>query len=142
MAVTRRAGILLLVLVLVLGTGAALAGAKKKKKKHPSWGSQITLTHPSGTEFDGVVSSKFKPCRDSRLVTLFYSDPATGQTQPLSVQRTTSKGNYQVILPQQAYGGSYHAEVALSNARFKKVTNVCHSATSPSIDVQGPPLTP
>jgi hypothetical protein len=139
----RRAGILLLVLVLVLGMGAALAGAKKKKKKkHPAWGSQITLTHPSGTEFDGVVSSKFGPCRDSRVVTLFYTDPSTAQTQPLSVQRTDGKGNYQVILPQQAYGGSYHAEVALSNARVKKVTNVCHSATSPTVEVQGPPLTP
>jgi len=131
------------VLLLVLGTGAALAGAKKKKKKkHPTWGSQITITHPSDTEFDGTVSSKFNPCRDSRLVTLFYTDPFTAQTQPLSVQRTTSKGNYQVVLPQPAYGGSYHVEVSQQNVRHKKVTNTCKGATSPSIDVQGPPLTP
>lgn len=142
MAGTRRAAILLLAALLVLGTGSALAGAKKKHKKHPHYASAISLTHPSSSEFDGVVGSKFNPCRDSRVVTLFYTDPATAQTQPLSVQRTTAKGRYQVLLPQPAYGGSYHAEVAVQNVRHKKVTSTCKAATSRSIDVQGPPLTP
>lgn len=143
MAMTRRIVFLLLAALLVLGTCAAIAGAKKKhKKKTRKWDSDITLTHPSDSQFDGVVGSKFDSCRDSRVVTLFYTDAITGQTQPLSVQRTTSKGVYQIGLPQPAYGGTYHSEVAEGNVRVKKVDNTCKAASSPSIIVQGPPLSP
>jgi hypothetical protein len=143
MFLLKRAAVVLTAVVLVAAVGTGVAGAKKKhKRKHPSWGSQITVTHPSDNEFDGVVSSKFGPCRDSRVVTLFYTDSLTAQTQPVSVQRTTAKGDYQVVLPQPAYGGSYHAEVAQQNVRIKKVTNTCRAASSGSIIVQGPPLTP
>ncbi len=143
MLALRRAAIVLTALILVAAVGAGAAGAKKKhKKKHPSWSSQITLTHPSDNQFAGLVSSKFDPCRDSRVVTLFYTDPVTAQAQPLSVQRTTAKGNYQVVLPQPAYGGTYHAEVSQQNVRHRKVTDTCKAASSSSIEVQGPPLTP
>jgi hypothetical protein len=142
MAVLRRAGVLLLVALIVLGLGGAVAGAKKKHKKQPKWPSEVTLTHPSSTEFDGVVSSKFDPCRDSRLVTLYYTDGVTGLTQPLAVQRTDGKGRYQMLLPSPAYGGSYLAQVAEQKVRHKKVTNICKFASSSSIAAQGPPLSP
>jgi hypothetical protein len=109
MVVLRRAGVVLIVLALALGLGGALAGAKKHKKR--GFGTGVTLSHPSDREFTGRVSSKLKGCRAQRLVTLYYTDPSTFQTQPLSVQRTTKKGNYRVDLTQSAYGGSYRAQV-------------------------------
>ena len=87
MAVLRRAGALLVVIVLVLGLGGALATAKKKhhKKKGRAWNSEVTLTHQASTQFGGVVSSGLGGCAASRVVTLTYTDPITGQTSPLSV---------------------------------------------------------
>lgn len=89
MGSVRRAGILLTVLVVVVGLGGVTAGAKHKhKKKGKPWASQMTLAKSSSTQFNGVVNSKLKACRGSRVVTLFYTDPNTGQTSPLRVQRT------------------------------------------------------
>src|SRR4051794_22300146 len=99
MGAMRRAGIVLLVVVLAIGLGVAAADGKKKHKKAKKWPSQVTLSHPTDTQFTGVVSSKLDACRDTRLIGLYYTDAVTGQTQPLSVQRTNGKGHYQVDLP-------------------------------------------
>jgi hypothetical protein len=131
MAWVRRAGILLTVLVVALGLGGAAAGAKKKHKRiGKSWASQVTLTTPTSTEFDGVVSSKLPACRGSRVVTVFYTDPNTSQTSPLSVQRTNNHGRYQVTLPTPAYPGTYQAEVAQRKIRALKAKQTCGKAKS------------
>jgi hypothetical protein len=85
----RRAGALLLMIVLVPGLGGALAIAKKNhQKKGHAWGSKVTLTHQTSTEFAGRVSSGLGACAASRVITLTYTDPNTGMVSPLSVQRT------------------------------------------------------
>lgn len=137
MAWVRRAGILLTVLVVALGLGGAAAGAKKKhKKKGRSWASQVTLGHPATTQFSGAVGSKLDACRSSRVVTLFYTDPNTGQTSPLSVQRTDGKAKYQVVLTKDAFAGSYRVEVAERRIRAHKAPQTCKAAESPAITVQ------
>lgn len=137
MAWVRRAGILLTVLVVALGLGGAAAGAKKKhKKKGQSWASQVTLGHPATTQFSGAVGSKLDACRSSRVVTLFYTDPNTGQTSPLSVQRTDGKAKYQVVLTKDAFAGSYRVEVAERRIRAHKAPQTCKAAESPAITVQ------
>jgi hypothetical protein len=100
----RRAGVGLVIAVVALGLGGAIAGAKKHGFK-----TRVTLAHPSNTVFTGKVSSKLLGCRSQRLVNLNYTDPTTGQTLPLSVQRTSRKGKYRVNLTQGAYSGSYQA---------------------------------
>jgi hypothetical protein len=132
----RRAGILFVVLVVALGLGGAVAGAKKKHKKkgHP-WGSQMTLSHPAATQFSGVVSSKLDACRSSRVVVLFYTDPNTRQTSPLSVQRTDGKGRYEVNLSTPTYPGEYQAEVLKRKIRAMKAPQTCRDAVSPAISV-------
>jgi hypothetical protein len=132
----RRAGIVFVVLVVTLGLGGASAGAKKKhqKKGHP-WGSQMTLSHPSTTQFRGVVSSKLDACRSSRVVVLFYTDPNTRQTSPLSVQRTDGKGRYEVNLSTPTYPGEYQAEVLKRKIRAMKAPQTCRDAKSPTISV-------
>jgi hypothetical protein len=132
----RRAGILLIVLVVALGLGCATAGAKKKhKKKGTPWNSKVTLTHPQTNQFAGEVSSKLGACEASRVVTLFYTDPNTGQTSPLSVQRTDGKGRYQVVLPRDAFFGSYQVQVAQRKIRARKAPQTCKSAESTTIPV-------
>jgi hypothetical protein len=135
MAVLRRAGILIVVALLVLSLAGTLAVAKKKKKKVHHWASQVTLTHPTETQFVGVVSSKLDACRKSRLIGLYYTDPNTGQTQPLSVQRTDGKGRYQVDLPKPAYAGNYQVQLIAQRIRAMKAPQICNGAQSPVFTV-------
>jgi hypothetical protein len=131
MAVWRRAGIALVVAVLALGLCGAVAGAKKHRKpKGQKWPSQVTLTHPSSTQFAGMVTSKLAACRDSRLVTLYYTDPVTLQTQPLSVQRTDKGGHYQVDLTTPAYPGTYQLQLSKERIRALKAPQTCKGALS------------
>ena len=127
MGVLRRAGILLVVFVLVAGLAATVAGAKKKSRK---WASQVTLTHPSSTEFTGIVSSKLAACRKMREVVVYYTDPITGQTQPLSVQRTDGKGHYQVTLASPAYPGTYKTQVIKQRIKAMHAPQTCKGAQS------------
>ena len=132
----RRAGILLVVAALALGSLGAVAGAKKKhKKKGHKWASQVTLTHPSSTQFTGRVSSKLKACRGSRVVTVTYTDPSTGQTSPLSVQRTDNAGNYEVTLTTPAYTGTYQVQVDQRKIRAMKARQTCKAAVSTAVGV-------
>jgi hypothetical protein len=134
----RRAGILLIVLVVALGLGGASAGAKHKhkhKKKGKPWASQVTLAKSSSTQFNGVVTSKLQACRGSRVVTLFYTDPNTGQISPLSVQRTDGNGRYAVTLSTPAYPGTYHAQVAQRKVRALKKKQTCKEAASATVPV-------
>jgi hypothetical protein len=131
----RRAGILLTVLVVALGLGGGAAGAKKKKKR-TGWASHVTLTHPLANQFKGTVTSKLGACRGARVVTLYYTDPNTGLTSPLSVQRTAGKGGYQVLLAKDAFSGTYHVQVAKRKIRARKAKQTCKAAESPSIVVQ------
>jgi hypothetical protein len=137
MAWARRAGILLTVLVVALGLGGAAAGAKKKhKKKGTAWASQVTLGHPATNQFNGAIGSKLDACRSSRLVTLFYTDPNTGLTSLLSAQRSDGKARYQVVLPRDAFPGTYQAQVAQRKIRAHKAPQTCRTAESPAITVQ------
>src|SRR6266481_1862359 len=133
----RRAGILSLVLVLALGLGGAVAGAKKKKHKNKgqAWASEVTLAHPSSAEFSGVVDSKLGACVDSRVVTLTYADPNTGQTSPLSVQRTDGSGHFQVTLTTPAYAGTYRVLVEERSIRAMKAPQRCLDAQSATVAV-------
>lgn|SRR5215207_4615643 len=130
----RRAGVLLTVLVVALGLGGGAAGAKKKKRT--GWASHVTLTHPLANQFKGVVSSKLGGCEGSRVVTLFYTDPDTGLTSLLSVQRTDGKGGYQVVLTKDGFFGTYQVQVAQRKIRARKAKQTCKAAESPSIVVQ------
>lgn len=129
MAALRRAGVVSVVVVLALCLTGAVAGAKTK------WASTIKLAHPSTTQFTGTVGSKLAACRKQRLVTLYYTDPITGQTQPLSVQRTDGKGRYEVDLTQPAYPGTYQAQVSKERIRALKAPQTCRGAQSSSIHV-------
>jgi hypothetical protein len=131
----RRAGILLVVAALALGSLGAVAGAKKKHRKGHSWASKVTLTHPSSTQFTGVVSSNLKACRGSRVVTVFYTDSNTGQTSPLSVQRTDNSGGYQVTLTTPAYAGRYQVQVDQRKIRARKAPQTCKGAESATVEV-------
>jgi hypothetical protein len=131
MAVLRRAGILVVAATLVLGLVAGVAGAKKKhKKKARKWDSQVTLTHPTSTTFSGVVSSKLGACRSSRLVGVYYTDAITGQTQPVSVERTDNQGRYQVTLNSPAYPGTYQTQLIERRIRAMKAPQICKGAQS------------
>jgi hypothetical protein len=133
----RRAGIALVVVALALGLGGALAGAKKRhgKPTGQKWASQVTLNHPATTQFAGTVRSKLSACRDSRLVTLYYSDPTTLQTLPLSVQRTDKNGNYQVVLTKDAFAGTYQVQVSQQRIRAMKAPQTCKGAQSAIVAV-------
>jgi hypothetical protein len=131
----RRAGILLTVLVVAAGIGGAAAGAKKHKKKGKQWATKVTLAHPSNSQFTGAVSSKLSACRTSRVVILFYTDPNTQQTSPLSVQRTNGKGKYTVNLTKPTFAGEYQVGVEQRKVRAQKKKQTCKSATSPAIQV-------
>ena len=134
--VARRAGALLTVIVLVLGLGGAAASAKKKHRKNGrAWASQVTLTHPSSTRFAGVVSSKLGACAGSRVVTLSYTDSNTGQTLPLSVQRTDGSGSYEMSLTKDAFAGTYQVRVDERKIRARKAKQTCGKAQSSTIEV-------
>jgi hypothetical protein len=131
----RRAGALLLMIVLVLGLGGALAIAKKKhqKKKGHAWGSKVTLTHQTSTEFAGIVSSGLGACAASRVITLTYTDPNTGMVSPLSVQRTDGAGRYEVTLTKDAFPGTYQVLVAERMIRARKAPQRCLDAESATV---------
>jgi len=135
MPVLRRAGILIVVALLVFGLAGTLAVAKKKKKKIHHWPSQVTITHPTEAQFAGVASSKFKDCRKSRVIGLYYTDPNTGQTQPLSVQRTDGNGRYQVDLAKPAYAGTYQVQLVTRKIRAMKAPQICNGAQSTVLTV-------
>jgi hypothetical protein len=131
----RRAGIVLVVAALALGSLGSVAGAKKHKKKGQKWATHVTLAHPSSTQFTGRVGSKLKACRGSRVVTVSYTDPNTGQTSPLSVQRTDNKGAYQVALTTPAYAGTYRVQVDRRKIRAMKALQTCKGAKGNTVGV-------
>jgi hypothetical protein len=126
----RRAGVLLVVAVLAVGLGGSLAGAKRHKRKAHSWGSKISLQHPSANRFKGTVHSGLAACFEGRLVNLFYTDPS-GNKAILSVQRTNGKGRWTVDLTQPAYPGVYQAQAAKERTRAHKAPQKCRAARSP-----------
>jgi hypothetical protein len=132
MLLIRRAGILLMICVLALALGAGVAAAKKKqkKKKPKSWDSSVTLTRPGDTQFAGNVGSKLSACRGNRVVTLYYTDSVTSQVLPLSVQRTDSKGNFQMNLTRPAFPGGYQVIVEEQTVKAMKAKQTCRGATS------------
>jgi hypothetical protein len=148
MTVLRRAAVLLLVAALVLAVGDSLAGAKKHKKRKGAdvgfvgqiatgWPSEITLSHPTNTHFEGTVSSKLDACRNQRYVIVYYQEPATPFTQLISVQRTTSGGRYQFDLPKPAFAGQYQAQVTEERIFAHKAPQICKGALSPVLTVTG-----
>jgi hypothetical protein len=142
MARVRRAGILLVVFAVALGLGGAAAGAKKKHQRKRGWRTTASLTQTSSTQFTGQVGSKLGACVGKRVVTLFYTDPNTLQTQPLSVRRTGGKGKFQVDLPKPAFTGSYYAAVDQRKVRAHKAKQTCKAGQSRGFAVQGQPLAP
>jgi hypothetical protein len=130
MEVLRRAVVALLVVVLALGLGATVVGAKKKHKKGHVWASKITLRHPSATRFTGKAGSSLAACRKHRLVNVFYTDPGSGTTSLLSVQRTDGKGRYEVNLPRAAFPGAYQAQEVKQRIRARKAPQTCKGAVS------------
>ena len=128
-----------LALVLAVSLSWATADASKKHKKHLGFNTGVTVTHPSDTQFAGRVSSKLKGCRKQRLVNLFYTDPATGQTQPLAVDRTNKKGRYRMDLSKSPFGGTYYAQAPKVK---KRRVQLCRAGKSNSIVVPVVPLTP
>jgi hypothetical protein len=109
---------------------------EEKEEARAPWDSQITLVHPASTQFSGTVGSNLAACRYARLVTVFYTDPSTGQTQPLSVQRTDKDGRYLVSLPAPAYPGGYRATVAEAHIRAKKAPHLCKAAVSGTVSLE------
>src|SRR5262245_32217346 len=128
----KRAGVLLVVLALAAALLGAQAGAKKRHSRRHGWATQVTLAHPSDTQFTGTVSSRLKACHRQRLVTVDYTDPFTGQTQPVSVQRTKKSGKYRVYLTHPAYGGTYRAQAPKVS---KRGTQLCRAGRSPPLTV-------
>ena len=137
MAVWRRAGILAVAIALAMGLVVAPGSAKKRHKPTGTrWASSVTLGHPSPTEFSGHVGSKLAACRRARLVAVYYTDPTTGWTQPLSVQRAARDGRYQVSLAAPAYAGSYQAVIVKQRISGPQT---CKQARSSPVNVQPPP---
>jgi hypothetical protein len=136
----RRAVVLVVVVALVLAVGGGLAVAKKKKKRKKQGGtfeSQVTLSLPTITHFEGVVGSKQDACRQQRLVTVYYTEPSTGQVLPLSVQRTDNDGRYAFDLVKPAYPGNYQAVLIEERVKPKDVPYTCKAAESISLPVSG-----
>lgn len=139
MAGPGRAAALALVLVIVLAVAGGADAKKKHHRKH-GWRTTATLTQPSSTQFAGKVGSKLKACVAKRVVTLYYTDPNTLQTQPLSVQRTGGKGKFQIDLPKPAFTGSYYVAVDKRKVRAQGQKQTCKAGQSKSLAVQGAPL--
>jgi hypothetical protein len=123
--------VVLIVAALAVGPGGALAGGKKKQRKRPHvWGSKVTLTQSTPTRFTGRVRSSLDACVKSRLVTVFYTDPSSGTTALLSVQRTDGKGRYRIDLTHTAFAGAYQAQAAKQRTRARKRKQTCRVADS------------
>jgi hypothetical protein len=134
----RRTGLTVLAALLALSL-AGLPAAAKKHKKRDVFATRVTLTHPSDTQFAGRVSSKLEGCRKQRVVNLFYTDPATGQRQPLGVDRTNKKGRYEMDLSKPAFGGTYQTQVTKVS---KRGSLLCRAGKSNALTVPTVPLTP
>lgn len=117
----------------------SLAGLPAAAKKRRGFGTHVKLSHPSDTQFAGRVSSKLKGCRKQRVVNLFYTDPATGQRQPLGVDRTNKKGRYKLDLSAPAFGGTYQTQVPKVS---KRGSLLCRAGKSNAVTVPTVPLTP
>ncbi len=138
MVVLRRTTVALLLVVLAFCVCGGLAAAKNRHKKR-GYATQVTLAHPSDSRFTGTVSSKLKACRSQRLVTVYYTDPFTGQIQPVSVQRTGKAGKYHVELSHPAYGGTYQAKAPKVS---KRGTRLCRAGVSSVLTVPAVPPVP
>ena len=128
----------MLVIALTFAVGGAAGAAKKQHKKRGNR-TTVSLTQASSTRFTGTVGSRLGACVGMRAVTLYYTDPNTLQTQPLSVQRTGGKGKYEVDLPRAAFTGSYHVTVDQRKVQAKGSKETCKAAQSRSIAVVGQP---
>lgn len=128
-----------LVLGLALVLSVCWAPAAASKKKHRGIKTSVTLKHPSDSEFTGSVKSRLSGCRKQRLVNLNYTDPTTGQTQPLAVDRTNKKGKFRMDLSKAAFGGTYRAQAPKVK---KRGTQLCRAGKSKGIVVPTVPLTP
>lgn len=130
----------MLVIALGMGTGAADAGKKHQRKR--GWRTTASLTQASSTRFTGKVTSKLGACVGKRVVTLYYTNPNTLQTQPLSVHRTGGKGKFQVDLTKPAFTGSYYAAVSRRKVRAQGAKQTCKAGQSHALAVQGQPIAP
>jgi hypothetical protein len=65
--------------------------------------------------------------------------PFTGQTQPVSVQRTDKFGKYHVDLSHPAYGGNYQAKAPKVS---KRGTQLCRAGQSSVLTVPTVPRVP
>jgi hypothetical protein len=154
----RRAAVVLMVATTVIAVSGSLASEsfaaanthkkhkkhkKKKKKKQQqqptagTWDSTISLSLPTSTHFEGTVGSRFGPCWYQRYVTVFYTDPSSGQVLPLSVQRTDGAGRFAFDLPRPAFPGSYQAQVAEERIVAQQASQTCLAAQSASLTVSG-----
>lgn len=132
----------MIVVAVSLGVGITMAGAKQKHKRKRGWRTTVTLTQTSSTQWTGKASSKLGACRGMRLVTLYYTDPTTLQTQPLSVQRTGGKGKYEVDLTAPAFTGSYYVTVDKRKVRAKGAKRTCKASQSRALAFEGTPPAP
>ena len=128
--------------VIALGMATGAADAKKKHERKRGWRTTASLTQVSSTRFTGRVGSKLGGCIGKRVVTLYYTDPNTLQTQPLSVHRTGGKGKFQVDLTKPAFTGSYYAAASQRKVRAQKAKQTCKAGQSHALAVQGQPLAP
>ena len=129
----RRAGILLV--ACALATMLAIPATNAAKRKVRGWASKVTLTHPAPTQFVGRVSSKLRACRAGRLVSVHYTDPGTGDTSLLSVQRTGKKARYTVDLASPAYAGRYQAVIDRARVRALQRPQKCRGDQTPLLTV-------
>jgi hypothetical protein len=127
----------MIVVAISLGLGTTMAGAKKKHQRKRGWRTTVTLMQTSSTQFTGEAGSKLGACRGMRLVTLYYTDPATLQTQPLSVQRTGGKGKYEVDLTESAFTGTYYVTVDKRKVRAKGAKQTCKASQSRALAFEG-----
>jgi hypothetical protein len=119
----RRAWILPVACALAVTFGIPASNPANGKTR--GWASKVTLRHPTPALFVGKVSSKLAACRTARLVNLYYTDPGTGDTSLLSVQRTNKKARYRVDLVSPAYAGGYQAIVAATRVRALQRPQKC-----------------
>jgi hypothetical protein len=138
----RRAAAAALVLAIVLALTSGAADAKKKHHGKRGWRTTVTLNQVSNTQFKGKVASKLGACVGKRVVTLYYTDPNTLQSQPLSVQRTGGKGKYQLNLAKPAFTGGYYVTVDKRKVRAHGAKQTCKASQSRSLAVQGEPPIP
>ena len=68
-------------------------------------------------------------------MTVYYTDPNTGQTRPLSVQRTDGSGNYVVMLTTPASPGTNQVQLSERKVRAMKAQQTCKGAQSGTLNV-------